>query len=63
MFRYQNRLFVAIGCEVISLYVTNVFWRPSWIVKFPPTGFLGTFSTSFYIIFWTYSEKNQSVTN
>ena len=26
-------------------------------MKFPPMGFLGTFSMSFYIIFWTYSEK------
>ena len=32
-------------------------WRPSLIVKFPPGGFLGTFSMSFHIIFWTYSEK------
>ena len=32
-------------------------------VKFPPTGFLGTFSMSFYIIFWTYSEKIHRVTN
>ena len=26
-------------------------------------GFLGTFTVSFYIIFWTYSDKNQLVTN
>ena len=32
-------------------------------MKFPPMEFLGTFSMSFYIIFWTYSEKNQLVTN
>ena len=32
-------------------------------MKFPPMGFLGTFSVSFHIIFWTYSEKNQLVTN
>ena len=32
-------------------------------MNFPPMGFLGTFSMSFYIIFWTYSEKNQLVTN
>ena len=27
------------------------------MVKFPPMEFLGTFSMSFDIIFWTYSEK------
>ena len=32
-------------------------------MKFSPMGFLGTFSMSFYIIFWTYSGKNQLVTN
>ena len=26
-------------------------------MKFPPLGFLGTFSMSLYIILWTYSEK------
>ena len=64
MFRYQSRLFVTIGWEVISLYyITKVFWQSTLIMKFPTIGFLGTFSMSFYIIFWTYSEKNHLVTN
>ena len=39
------------------------FQRPSLILKFPPVGFLGTFSMSFHIIFGTYSEKNEIVAN
>ena len=58
MFRYKNRL------AFIYDIITNVCRRPSWIVKFPPMGLFGTFSMSFCIICWTYSEeKNQPVTN
>ena len=40
------------------LNIARVLQRPSWIVKFPPMGFLGTFSNTLNI-FW----KNQVVTN
>ena len=40
-----------------QLCIGKVFWRPSWIAKFPPMDFFGTFSMSCYITFRTYSEK------
>ena len=61
-----NSPFVTIGWKFISPYTTyiaKVFRWPSWIVTFPPMGFLGTFSMLFHIIFWTYSDKNRLVTN
>ena len=62
MFRYQHRLCVTIGWKDISLYYESIE-AAILNLKFPPMGFLGTFSMSFYIIFWTYSLKNQLVTN
>ena len=36
-------------------YIANVFWRPSWIIHFPPIGFFWTFTMSFCVIFLIYS--------
>ena len=33
-------------------YIAKVFWRPSWILNFPPMVFVWTFTMSFCIIFF-----------
>ena len=58
MLGYNNRLFVTNGWKVINPHnIAKVFWRPSWIIHFPPMGFFWTFTMSFCIIFFISSEK------
>ena len=56
MFRYQNRLFVTIGSEVINIYCESILVA-ILDCEVSTNGILGDFSMSFYIIFGIYSEK------